>query len=338
MKVNTGTYSILFTVGNLGGNRIVLDDITLENNTEGASARKDIDDLNTRIAMTSNGVRVGKIVNDKFQGGNVLMNANDGSFDILNGDEVRNRFTSESIDLVKNDTGYQFSIKPFTRQGTGSVATTLRGVNLISQGVFALNSIPATPATAYVVIDSGDGKLPADKIPSWRMDSIKDSYFKPATIPFQASAEAYHDQFYANMDNGIPPSIEVFQYPVFRVASIDGDTTPSKRSLMITAPGLYAIQGQFNAQKPSSNAICDVVLKAKRYNESDYVEVAFPYRFSEVSDPVGWTTKASQTFYVHLDAGTRIIWQYVMANGTFTIGGGNNFSITRVPFSGLDMR
>ena len=318
--------------------KILVDDVTMANETEAVHADSRINALETRIAMTSEGVRVGKIVNNKFQGGNVLMNANDGSFDILNGDEVRNRFTSESIDLVKNDTGYQFSIKPFTRQGTGSVATTLRGANLISQGVFALNSIPATPATVYVVVDSGDGKLPADKIPSWRMDSIKDSYFKPATIPFQASAKAYHDQFYANMDNGIPPSIEVFQYPVFRVASIDGETTPSKRSLMITAPGLYAIQGQFNAQKPSSNAICDVVLKAKRYNESDYVEVAFPYRFSEVSDPVGWTTKASQTFYVHLDAGTRIIWQYVMANGTFTIGGGNNFSITRVPFSGLDMR
>lgn len=318
--------------------KILVDDVTMANETEAVHADSRINALETRIAMTSEGVRVGKIVNDNFQGANVLMNADDGSFDILNGDEVRNRFTSESIDLVKNDTGYQFSIKPFTRQGTGSVATTLRGVNLISQGVFALNSIPATPATVFVAIDSGDGTLPADKIPSWRMDTIKDSYYKPATIPFQASAEAYHDQFYANMDNGIPPSIEVFQYPVFRVAAIDGETTPSKRSLMITAPGLYAIQGQFNVKKPSPNAICDVILKAKRYNESDYVEVAFPYRFSEVSDPVGWTTKASQTFYVHLDAGTRIIWEYVMSNGTFTVGGGNNFSITRVPFSGLDMR
>lgn len=335
-----GTYSVWldFPSTIAESTKILVDDVTMANETEAVHADSRINALETRIAMTSEGVRVGKIVNDKFQGGNVLMNANDGSFDVLNGDEVRNRFTSESIDLVKNDTGYQFSIKPFTRQGTGSVATTLRGANLISQGVFALNSIPATPATVYVVVDSGNGKLPADNIPSWRVDSIKDSYFKPATIPFQASAKAYHDQFYANMDNGIPPSIEAFQYPVFRVAAIDGETTPSKRSLMITAPGLYAIQGQFNAQKPSSNAICDVVLKAKRYNESDYVEVAFPYRFSEVSDPVGWTTKASQTFYVHLDAGTRIIWQYVMTNGTFAIGGGNNFSITRVPFSGLDMR
>lgn len=335
-----GTYSVWldFPSTIAESTKILVDDVTMSNETEAIHADSRINALETRIAMTSEGVRVGKIVNNKFQGGNVLMNANDGSFDILNGDEVRNRFTSESIDLVKNDTGYQFSIKPFTRQGTGSVATTLSGVNLISQGVFALNSIPATPATAYVSIDSGDGKLPADKIPSWRMDSIKDSYYKTVTIPFQASAKAYHDQFYANMDNGTPPSIEVFQYPVFRVAAIDGETTPSKRSLMITAPGLYAIQGQFNAQKPSSNAICDVSLKAKRYDESDYVEVAFPYRFSEVSDPVGWTTKASQAFYVYLDAGTRIIWQYAMYNGTFTVGGGNNFSITRMPFSGLDMR
>ena len=338
MKVYAGTYSVLFTFGNLGGNRIVLDDINLENNTEGASARKDIDDLNTRIAMTSEGVRVGKIVNNKFQGGNVLMNANDGSFDILNGDEARNRFTSDSIDLIKNDSGYQFSIKPFTRTGTGTVITELKGVNLISQGVFALNSIPATPATVSIPINSGDGKLPADKIPSWQMNNIKNSYYQRVTIPFQASAKAYHDQFYANLDNGIPPSIEVFQYPVFRVAAIDGETTVSNRTLMITAPGLYAIQGQFNAQKPSSNAICDVILKAKKYNESDYVEIAFPYRFSEVSDPIGWTTKASQTFYVYLDAGTRIIWQYVMSGGTFTIGGGNNFTVTRMPFSGIDMR
>lgn len=335
-----GTYNLLMDFPNTiaESTKILVDDVTMANETEAVHADTRINALETRIAMTAKGVRVGKIVNDQFTGGNVLMNADDGSFDILNGDETRNRFTKDGVDLIKNNGGYQFSIKPFTRQGTGSVATTLSGVNLISQGVFALNSIPATPATAYVTIDSGDGKLPADKIPSWRVDSIKDSYYKTVTIPFQASAKAYHDQFYANMDNGIPPSIEVFQYPVFRVAAIDGETTPSKRSLMITAPGLYAIQGQFNAQKPSSNAICDVILKAKRYNESDYVEVAFPYRFSEVSDPVGWTTKASQAFYVYLDAGTRIIWQYVMQNGTFTVGGGNNFSITRMPFSGLDMR
>lgn len=338
MKVDAGTYSILFTVGNLGGNRIVLDDITLENNTEGASARKDIDDLNTRIAMTAKGVRVGKIQNNKFIGGNVLMNADDGSFDILNGDETRNRFTKDGVDLIKNDGGYQFSIKPFTRMGTGSVVANLTGINLISQGVFALNSIPATPAMVYVPIDSGNGKLPADRIPSWRMDAIKNSYYQQVTLPFSVSAKAYHDQFYADMDAGIPPSIEVFNYPAFRVAAIDGETTPSKRALMITAPGLYAIQGQFNANKPKSNATCDIILKAKKYNESDYKEIAYPYRFSEVSDPTGWTTKASQAFYVYLDAGTRIIWEYVMSQGTYTIGGGNNFTITRMPFSGIDMR
>ena len=312
------------------GCMLCVDDVVIENVSEAVQLRTD---LETRIAMTSNGVRVGKVVNNKFQGGNVLMNADDGSFDILNGDEVRNRFASESIDMVRNSNGqYQYRIIPFTQSSTGSVARTIQGVNMVSLGYFALNGIPATPSTYTVYVDSGNGKLPSDGILSWRLSEFETAGAKAL------NAKVYHDQFYTNMDAGRVPAPEAFEYPIFAVSASDGESTCSKRAVMITAPAMYVIQGQWNAQKPSANALCDVSLIRRKYNETNYTKVGGAYRFSENSDPTGWTTKGGPIWSVKLDAGDRIAFKMTSANGTYTIGGGNWFSITRLPFSGQDMR
>lgn len=333
MKVDAGTYSILFTVGNLGGNRIVLDDITLENNTEGASARKDIDDLNTRIAMTAKGVRVGKIVNNQFAGGNVLMNADDGSFDILNGDETRNRFTTESIDLAKNSDGnYQYRLIPFTQQKTGSVTTVIQGINMVSLGYFALNGIPATPATFTVGINSGEGNsVPKDTYLKWQQGVLKDRFMV-------LHAKNYHDQFYADMDAGRVPDGYIFRYPVSLTNDSDGSTTVSKTSFMVTAPSMYMIQGQWNGRKTATGALCDVALMVRKYNSTTYGQMGYIYRFSEASDPIGWTTKGGPIWAVELDAGDRIAFMFKPRDGRYEYGSLNWFSITRLPFSGLDFR
>lgn len=333
IKVDAGTYSVLFTVGNLGGKRIILDDITLENNTEGASARKDIDDLNTRITMTAKGVRVGKIVNNRFSGGNVLMNADDGSFDILNGDETRNRFTADSIDLAKNSDGnYQYRLIPFTQNGTGSVATVIQGINMVSLGYFALNGIPATPATFTVGINSGEGNsVPNDTYLKWNPGVLKDRFIV-------LHAKNYHDQFYADMDAGRIPDSYVFRYPVSLTNDSDGSTTVSKTSFMVTAPSMYMIQGQWNGYKPATGALCDVALMVRKYNSTTYGQRETSFRFSETSDPIGWTSKGGPIWAVELDAGDRIAFMFKPRSGTYQYGSMNWFSITRLPFSGLDFR
>lgn len=324
------TYSAwIRTTANNTGCILCVDDVVIENVSDAVQLRND---LETRIAMTSKGVRVGKIQNDKFAGGNVLMNADDGSFDILNGDETRNRFTADSIDLAKNSDGnYQYRLIPFTQNGTGSVATVIQGINMVSLGYFALNGIPATPSTYTVYVDSGNGAIPSDGILSWKIPANE--------LGQQLHAKNYHDQFYRDMDQGRVPSASAFKYPISAVSESDGSSTMSKRAVMITAPSMYIIQGQWNASKPSSGTACDVILMRRKCTESNYSQVGGGYRFSEVSDPKGWTTKGGPIWAVKLDAGDRIAFKFSQQyGGGYAIGGGCWFSITRLPFSGEDMR
>ena len=324
------TYSAwIRTTANNTGCILCVDDVVLENVSDAVQLRND---LETRIAMTSKGVRVGKIVNNQFSGGNVLMNADDGSFDILNGDETRNRFTADSIDLAKNSDGnYQYRLIPFTQNGTGSVATVIQGINMVSLGYFALNGIPATPSTYTVFVNSGNGAIPSDGFLNWQIPANE--------LGQQLHAKNYHDQFYRDMDQGRVPSALAFKYPISAVSTLDGESTISKRAVMITAPSMYIIQGQWNASKPSSGTACDVILMRRKCTESDYKQVGGGYRFSEVSDPKGWTTKGGPIWAVKLDAGDRIAFKFSQQYGRgYTIGGGNWFSITRLPFSGEDMR
>ena len=324
------TYSAwIRTTANNTGCILCVDDVVLENVSDAVQLRND---LETRIAMTAKGVRVGKIVNNQFSGGNVLMNADDGSFDILNGDETKNRFTANSIDLAKNSDGnYQYRLIPFTQNGTGSVATVIQGINMVSLGYFALNGIPATPSTYTVFVNSGNGAIPSDGILNWQIPANE--------IGQQLHAKNYHDQFYRDIDQGRVPSALAFKYPISAVSALDGESTISKRAVMITAPSMYLIQGQWNATKPAAGTACDVMLMRRKCTESDYTQVGGAYRFSEVSDPKGWTTKGGPIWAVKLDAGDRIAFKFAQQyGGGYKIGGGNWFSITRLPFSGEDMR
>lgn len=313
------------------GYKVYVDDCMLENVTEATKLKND---LETRIAMTSNGVRVGKVVNDKFKGANVLMNADDGSFDILDGDDVKNRFTSESIDMIKGADGYQFSIKPFTRKGGGSVETELKGVNLISQGVFALNAIPATPASITFARPSGEVSIPSNGMCEWNLSNLE------SLAGIQLNAKTYHDTFYADMDNGNPPSSVIpFTYPVCRVSDTDGSSTASTYAVMILCPATYILQGVWNASKPSSGVACDIEPVRRAWNSSSYVRCGRAYRFSETTDSTGWTTKSGPIWSVNLDAGDRLAFKFTQQYGSgYKIGGGNFVSITRLPFSGRDMR
>lgn len=330
-----GTYSLLMDFPNnvAESTKILVDDVTMANETEAVNADTRINALETRITMTAKGVRVGKIQNDKFIGGNVLMNADDGSFDILNGNETRNRFTAKSIDLAKNSDGsYQYRLIPFNQRGTGGVATAIQGINMVSLGYFALNGIPATPATFTVGINSGEGNsVPNSTYLKWDQGVLKDRFVV-------LHAKNYHDQFYANMDAGRVPDSHIFRYPVSLTNDSDGSTTVSKTAFMVTAPSMYMIQGQWNGYKKAMGALCDVVLMVRKYNSTTYAQMGYTYRFSETGDPIGWTTKGGPIWAVELDAGDRIAFMFKPRDGTYEYGSLNWFSITRLPFSGLDFR
>ena len=110
------TYRIEIIVNRGNNNRLLVDDVSIEDvtdasaaqstantaNTNAQNAQNRVGNLETCIKMTTQGVRVGKISNGNFTGYSALVNSS-GSFDVLDssGNAV-SRFTASSIELGKN--------------------------------------------------------------------------------------------------------------------------------------------------------------------------------------------------------------------------------------------
>lgn len=340
MKVSAGTYSVLFSVGNLGsGKRIVLDDINLENVTEGASARKDIDDLNTRIAMTAKGVRVGKIENGTFQGTSALMNS-EGSFDILQGEETVSSFTKGGVKLMRDLTTnkYQFNIIPFKYETGGSVNMAYQGVNLQSMGIFSLNGVPATPAVDLISINgSGVTNVTSTTELIWNTKALFDSQ----TVK-HFDGKALHKLYYGNINKGaVPCAPDEVDHCICVTNTSDGARLPNTSAasyFMILHPAWYMIQMQANLNKPSNVTYIDVRLQILPVGATTWVTApgTYDFRAVEQGDTQGWHTRPTSTFFCKLDVGTRLRWRILPNAHTTTVGSLAKFTITRLPFSGLD--
>lgn len=340
MKVSAGTYSVLFSVGNLGsGKRIVLDDINLENVTEGASARKDIDDLNTRIAMTAKGVRVGKIENGTFQGTSALMNS-EGSFDILQGEETVSSFTKGGVKLMRDLTTnkYQFNIIPFKYETGGSVNMAYQGVNLQSMGIFSLNGVPATPAVDLISINgSGLTNVTSTTELIWNTKALFDSQ----TVK-HFDGKALHKLYYGNINKGaVPCAPDEVDHCICVTNTSDGASLPNTSAasyFMILHPAWYMIQMQANLNKPSNVTYIDVRLQILPVGATTWVTApgTYDFRAVEQGDTQGWHTRPTSTFFCKLDVGTRLRWRILPNAHTTTVGSLAKFTITRLPFSGLD--
>ena len=321
IKVDAGTYSILFTVGNLGGKRIILDDITLENNTEGASARKDIDDLNTRITMTSKGVRVGKIANGNFVGMSALVNS-EGSFDILNGEQVQATMSDSNVGLMRDaSTGkYRFQIKPYALNGKN-------GTNLLSYGQLSLNSMPTVPATDSIGCALPGGQATVNTgiayVIPWSA-----SQFQTNGLVI-SNPVAYRTNYYQTVMNGETLDDKAYSHAV----GILGTSGDGCKTLVFLNPGLYAVQ--YNAHVlHSKNGYFDYCLRFKNPGASSFVSIegAPDWRGIEVGDPVGYLQRTSIIAWVYVDAGTQMQLHVRSSLNNQKLSMGNRVHVTRMPF------
>lgn len=316
--------------------KILVDDVTMANETEAIHADSRINALETRIAMTSEGVRVGKIEDGIFQGTSALMNS-EGSFDILQSEETVSTMRSDYVGLMRDsDTNkYRFGVRPYEEHSAGSVDYTYEGVDLQTVGGFSLNGIPAAPASDILSIRAT--QTGNNYFVKYNVDTLKND----STI-FLNAATLRRD-YYQRLDEGKPALAAHFKHAVGLTTTKDGDTNVSNdhidTQVMALNPCLYGIQFVVNANKKTAASYLDATIKVMKTGESTWVNSsALPaFRVIEVGDPVGWLTRTSPMYFVKLDVGYRFGIYISGSTNDFTIGGLNKIIITRMPFSGERM-
>lgn len=317
--------------------KILVDDVTMANETEAVHADSRINALETRIAMTSEGVRVGKIENGTFQGTSALMNS-EGSFDILQSEEAVATMRSDYVGLMRNsDTDkYRFGVRPYKEHSTGSVDYTYEGVDLQTVGGFSLNGIPAAPASDILSIRPAQ-MTGNNYFIKYNVDTLKNdnAIFLNAAI--------LHRDYYQRLDERKPALAVHFKHAVGLSTTKDGDTNVSNdhidTQVMAINPCLYGIQFVVNAQKNTVNTYLDATIKVMKTGESTWTNSsALPaFRVIEQGDPLGWLTRTSPMYFVKLDVGYRFGIYISASSNDFKIGGLNKIIITRMPFSGERM-
>ena len=316
--------------------KILVDDVTMANETEAIHADSRINALETRIAMTSEGVRVGKIEDGTFKGTSALMNS-EGSFDILQSEETVATLQSDYVGLMRDsDTNkYRFGVRPYEEHSTGSVDYTYEGVDLQTVGGFSLNGIPAAPASDILSIRAT--QTGNNYFVKYNVDTLKND-----NAIFLNAATLRRD-YYKRLDEGKPALAVHFKHAVGLTTTKDGDTNVSNdhidTQVMALNPCLYGIQFVVNANKKTAGSYLDAKVKVMKTGESTWIESsALPaFRVIEVGDPVGWLTRTSPMYFVKLDVGYRFGIYISGSTSDFTIGGLNKIIITRMPFSGERM-
>lgn len=317
--------------------KILVDDVTMANETEAIHADSRINALETRVAMTSEGVRVGKIENGTFQGTSALMNS-EGSFDILQGEETVSTMRSDYVGLMRDsDTNkYRFGVRPYEEHSTGSVDYTYEGVDLQTVGGFSLNGIPAAPVSDILTIRPTQ-TTGNNYFVKYNVDGLKND-----NAIFLNAATLRRD-YYQRLDEGKPALAVHFKHAVGLTTTKDGDTNVSNdhidTQVMALNPCLYGIQFVVNAQKNTAVSYLDATIKVMKTGGSTWIESsALPaFRVIEVGDPVGWLTRTSPMYFVKLDVGYRFGIYITGSTNDFKLGSLNKIIITRMPFSGERM-
>lgn len=316
--------------------KILVDDVTMANETEAIHADTRINALETRIAMTSEGVRVGKIEDGIFKGTSALMNS-EGSFDILQGEETVSTMRSDYVGLMRDSATnkYRFGVRPYKEHSTGSVDYTYEGVDLQTVGGFSLNGIPAAPASDILTIrgtQTGNNYFVKYNVDALNSDNA-----------ICLNAAVLRRDYYQRLDEGKPALAAHFKHAVGPTTTKDGDTDVSNAHIdtqvMAINPCLYGIQFVVNANKKTAASYLDATVKIMKTGESTWItSSALPaFRVIEVGDPVGWLTRTSPMYFVKLDVGYRFGVYISGSTNDFTIGGLNKIIITRMPFSGERM-
>ena len=304
-----------------------------------SAADSRINKLETRIRMTSDGVRVGKFENETFQGTSALMNS-DGSFDILQGEKTVATMQSDYVGLMRdtdtNTEKYRFGVRPYGEHSEGGVDYHYEGVDLQTVGGFSLNGIPAAPASDILPIRGT--QTGNEYFIKYNVDGLKD------VIRFKAAELS--DEYYDRLNAGRAALKEYFKHAVGVTMPKDGETFdvnhPERIDTQVIAlnPCLYGIQFVVNAHKKTAGSFLDATVKVMKTGANTWIESsALPtFRAIETGDPAGWLTRTSPMYFVKLDVGYRLGVFIKGSTNDFTIGGLNKIIITRMPFSGERMK
>lgn len=300
------------------GYTVCIDDVEMSNVTEAVILRND---LETRIAMTSRGVRVGKVEDGTFKGMSALVNS-EGSFDILNGEQVQATMSDSNVGLMRdNTTGqYRFQIKPYSQDGKN-------GTNLLSYGQVSLNSMPTIPATTAVncalpgntaTVNTGSAYIIPWDVSQFQTNGLVIS--DPVT---------YRTNYYQTVMNGEILDSKAYTYTV----GILGTSGDACKSLVFLNPGLYAVQ--YNAHVlHTAKAYFDYCLRFKAPGESSFVSIAGApdWRAIEVDDPAGYLQRTSIVAWVYVDAGAQMQLHVRSSVNNQKLSVGNHIHITRMAF------
>lgn len=318
-----GTYGLLMDFPNniAESTKILVDDVTMANETEAVNADTRINALETRIAMTAKGVRVGKITNGNFVGMSALVNS-EGSFDILNGEQVQATMSDSNVGLMRDaSTGkYRFQIKPYALNGKN-------GTNLLSYGQLSLNSMPTVPATTAVDCSLPGGQATVNTGPAYVIPWHPGQFQTNGLII--SDPVTYRTNYYQTVMNGRILDDKAYKYTV----GILGTSGDACKSLVFLNPGLYAVQ--YNAHVlHTAKAYFDYCLRFKAPGASSFVKIegAPDWRAIEVDDPAGYLQRTSIVAWVYVDAGTQMQLHIKSSVNNQKLSVGNHIHITRMPF------
>lgn len=147
------TYRIEIIVNRGSNNRLLVDDVSIEDVTDASNAQSTantansnaqnaqnrVGNLETCIKMTAQGVRVGKISNGNFTGYSALMNSA-GSFDVLDSNgNVVSRFAASSIELGKSSKTSTVSMCGGVVKFSSNSGGTNLAINTQDQGPITIN-------------------------------------------------------------------------------------------------------------------------------------------------------------------------------------------------------
>lgn len=332
-----------------GSKKFYIRNISIMDVTEGANAQSGVNELDTLIRYTSNGIEVGRKTNGQYTGPKALVNSN-GSFDVVKADNTLvSRLGENLMGIMRDPTlnDYRYSLSTFISPAAGQ-GRERRGVNMKSYGSFMLNGIPCNAATDMIdSYASNEASIPLGSSNSWfylKMD-LKKLQDKTFTI---ANAATFRSDYYKKVDainNGTTTTAfdsRYFDHCVCCATANNNSsdtsvTAGAQRQVMITSPGLYGIIVHVHGYKPNTaNSSMEVVVEQMPATASSYsIAPNMRFRIFEVSDGGGYIQKATPIVFNKFDVGTRLRIGFQASHGGFRLSTWSKVYIVRMPFSSI---
>ena len=341
--------AIEYTAKSTGAKKFYIRNVSIMDVTEGADAQSGVNELDTLIRYTSNGIEVGHKTNGQYTGPKALVNSN-GSFDVVKADNTLvSRFGENLMGIMRDPTlnDYRYSLSTFISPAAGG-GKERRGVNMKSYGSFMLNGIPCNAATDMIdSYASNDASIPTGSSNGWfylKMD-LKSLQGKTFTV---TNAATFRSDYYKKVDainNGTTTTAFDSRYfdhclccaTANNNSSDTSVTAGAQRQVMITSPGLYGIIVHVHGFKPNTaNSAMEVVVEQMPATASSYsIAPNMRFRIFEVSDRGGYIQKQTPIVFNKFDVGTRLRIGFQASHSGFKLSTWSKVYIVRMPFSSI---